>query len=297
MADLGVERVVDLEAEQEDAGQEPSTAPIEMPPAPRKSDLGWLGRNGGWVLLGLGLMFIGISVPLSDKQVVSSIFAFSGIAAAVFGVLLPRLEGPFQFSPTRFAATLVSARSIGARDDLTLEERADLILRILEIEGERRPQHAKRMRRMQDMLESGRGVGPLSSLRRPALPRPTPIELSDDPNRIRENGIAFEQHVAELFREDGWTVEKLDLANDAAANFVARRDGEDCYVETKLRRRLSGADGRLIVETAYASHKDRDPHKTRHVLAVNLGALSKQASEKLLGYVVEVMEIPVDLAA
>ncbi len=292
------EGTIEFEAEGEDAGQELTAAPIETPPAPRKSDLGWLGRNGGWVLLGLGLMFIGISVLLSDKQAVSSIFGFSGIAATVFGVLLPRLEGPFQFSPTKFAATLVSARSVGTRDDLTLEERADLILRILEVEGERRPyHHDKRLQRMQEKLESGSGVGPLSALRRPSLPRPIPVELSDNPDRIRENGVAFEQHVAQLFREDGWTVEELDLANDTAANFVARKDGEDCFVETKLRRRLSGADGRRIVETARASYKGRDPNKTRHVLAVNLGALSKKASQELLGYMVEVMEIPVDLPA
>src|SRR4051794_29841784 len=89
----------------------------------------WLGRNGGWVLLVFGVALVVVAIVFADKQAIASILAFSGVAAVVLGVLLSRLEGPFELSPTKLAATLRAARKAGVREDLTLEERADLILR------------------------------------------------------------------------------------------------------------------------------------------------------------------------
>ncbi len=70
-------------------------------------------------------------MAIAEKQAVASILAFSGVASAIFGVLLSRLEGAFEFSPTKFSATLKAARTVGIRDDLTLDERAQVIFACL----------------------------------------------------------------------------------------------------------------------------------------------------------------------
>lgn len=255
-----------------------------------RSDLDWLGRNGGWALLAFGIGLIVLATAIADRETVAAIFAFCGVASAVFGVLLPRLEGSFVFSPTKFSATLAEARRVGIREDLTLEERADLILRLLDVEGDER-KHAKRVDRKERMLKSSRGIGPVPERHYP-LPQPPPFARPSDTDRVHETLIAFEAHVAAAFREVGWEIEELGPASPF--DFVATQEGEKNKVKVKLSRRFSAADAQSFIAAARES-MDLGENE-RCVLAVNRGALSKQASQAFLGpsFSIQVLEVPVE---
>src|SRR4051812_3484569 len=100
--------------------------------------LDWLGRNGGWVLLALGLLVLSLGLLFADHEALASVLGFSGVAVAVLGVLLSRLEGTFELSPTKLAGTLKRARQVATREDLTLEERGDALLHLLRVPSEPR---------------------------------------------------------------------------------------------------------------------------------------------------------------
>ncbi len=255
-----------------------------------RSDLDWLARNGGWVLLAFGIGLIALATAIANKEAVAAIFAFCGVASAVFGVLLPRLEGSFVFSPTKFAATLAEARKVGIREDLTLEERADLILRLLDVEGDER-KHAKRVDRKERLLKRSLGVSPVPERHYP-LPQPPPFARPSDTDRVHETLVAFEAHVAAAFREAGWAIEELGPASPF--DFVATQEGEKNNVEVKLSRRFSAADAQAFIA---AADESIDPGENeRCVLVVNRGALSEQASQAFLGssFSIQVLEVPVE---
>lgn len=254
-----------------------------------QNDLDWLGRNGGWVLLGFGIGLIALATAIADKETVAAVFAFCGVASAVFGVLLPRLEGSFVFSPTKFAATLTEARKVGVREDLTLEERADLILRLLDVEGDRK--HTKKVQRKERALKGSRGVAPVPGRLHP-LPHPAPFTRPSNTSLVHEAFLAFEAHVADAFREAGWELEQL--GSSSRFDFIAAKDGEKNYVEVKLSRRLSAADAQAFLAVVNES-VDRE-ESARFVLAVNQGALSKDASRALMrsSFTVQVLEVVVE---
>jgi hypothetical protein len=254
------------------------------------ADLDWLGRNGSWVLMAFGVGLIALSALIADKEAVAVVLAFCGVAAVVFGVLLPRLEGSFVFSPTKFSATLSEARKAGVREDLTLEERADLILRLIDVEGDEH-KYAKKVARKERGLRGGRGVGPPPERLFP-LPDPLPFVRPSRADEVHETHRAFKDHVADAFRDGGWDVESLEPGSPF--DFVASREGERNYVEAKLSRRLSAADAEAFIAIA---NQKLDPAKNDNfVLAVNRGALSKQASRAFVGPSPRIMvfEVPVE---
>jgi hypothetical protein len=270
--------------------QEESQGPVQPRRSAIAGDLDWLGRNGGWVLVAFGLGLIALAVIVADSEAVAVVFAFCGVASVVFGVLLPRLEGSFVFSPTKFAATLSEARRVGVREDLTLEERADLMLRVLGVEGDE-SRHAKRVSRRERAFRSGLGVRPLPERHYP-LPRPDPFNRPAEEGHVHEAHVAFEEHVAAAFEDSGWALEKLGPASPF--DFVTTQGDEKNFVTAKLVRRFSAADAKLFVETA-EEIMDLQGNE-RCVLAVNRGALSSQASQALLRpvFLVEVLEVPVE---
>jgi hypothetical protein len=250
------------------------------------SDLDWLGRNGGWVLLVLGLVLIALSVVIINKrEAVASILAFSGVAAFVFGVLLSRLEGAFEFSPTKFAATLKAVRTVGIREDLTLEEKADLIIHLLGV-GRDEQEAAE-----PTYLEAPKVEG--SDDQRDYLPaRLLSFTAPTEINQVKLAGSSFEQHVAQIFRAERWDVEETRPGPDSGFDFIARKNDKTLYIEVKLRHRLSTADAYQVIG---AVHSRNDPPDVRYALAVNAGALSASARAALAADPnIYVMEIPVE---
>lgn len=237
----------------------------------------WLSRNGGRLLLVFGVALVAIAVAIADKQVVASVLAFSGVGAAIFAVLLTRLEGSFKFSPAKFAATLKAAREVGVREDLTLEERADLILRVLGVGGEDQTGTVI----IDPIVIDARGQ-PSDDVsiaeEPPLLPRPLSFTVPGATDEVHRVAQAFEHHVERLFRESGWDVEEVQRAGDGAFDFAAQKDRRLLYVEVKLHRRLTMADARQFL--AMVLMRDDSP-ATHYVYAVNAGALSAAARNVL----------------
>jgi hypothetical protein len=239
-------------------------------------------------MLGLGLALIALAALLSSRQAVASIFAFSGVATAVLGVLLSRLEGRFELSITRLVANFRAARNAGTREDLTFEERANLIFKLLEISGdatspaptEDRPKARPGADQRRDPAKND-----------PSLPRPINFAVTGETDRTGAVAVAFERHVACVFEGDGWEVES-SMGTDRGFDFVARRDGVTAYVGVKLRRRVSAADIRQARGTMEAIAQDPS---SRYVLVVNAGALSGMAREELSRTArLEVLEVPIE---
>ncbi len=243
----------------------------------------FLTRNGGWVLLLLGVGLIALGVVTVDHEVVASAFAFTGIASAILGVLLPRLEGDFEFSPTRLAATLQAVRSASVREDLTFDERANEILRLLGVGG------ARSSETRQQTEEAGSGLSQRGE---------RDVDLAEVTAFVVRNtggghlALAFEHHVMEAFRRSGWAVESVGPGSDLGVDFVAQREGQEAFVQVKLARRFTVADLDYLISSFYRADR---LGTARHVLAINSGALSATARGRLrVTEGLDVVEIPVE---
>jgi hypothetical protein len=62
----------------------------------------WLSRYGGWVLLAASAVLIGLAALFSNRPAVAPVFALGGIALIILSVLLPRIQGTFEFNATGF---------------------------------------------------------------------------------------------------------------------------------------------------------------------------------------------------
>jgi hypothetical protein len=243
----------------------------------------FLTRHGGWVLLLFGAVLIGLAVVVASHEALAAIFAFTGIASAVIGVLLPRLTGDFEFSPTRLAATLKEIRNTSVREDLTFEERANEVLRLLEVGGSFPTQSAQHGGDASSLDQSRAGDDTLPSV---------PTFEVEGPKRRGSLGVEFERHVMDAFRQADWKLTLLERGHDVGVDFVAKRKGRTIYVQLKFARRLSVAD----LDRVAATFSRVDPSGVAgHVLAINEGALSLAARERLMQTPsLEVVEIPVE---
>jgi hypothetical protein len=277
---------------------------------PTEDEIDWLGQRAGWVLLALGVVLIGLAVTTAGHEAVAAIFAFSGAATAIFGVLLSRLEGPFEISPTRFSGVLKKLKNVSAREDLTFEERANLLLKILGVSGASTPapppaapparREAPRARRGAPAA-SGRdatstGAGPTTSSeiptrqQRPPLPRPVPFTVTGETDRAGAVAQAFERFVIERFRADGWEVDAA-RSMDRGFDFKAQKDETEAFVEVKLRRRFSAADAAALIGAVKTWGETTD----QWILAINAGALSGAAREQFSAFpAIEVWEVPIE---
>jgi|GEM_PF-5787303 len=85
----------------------------------------WLSRYGGWVLLAGSIVLIALAALFSRRAAVAPIFALGGIALVILGVLLPRIEGVFEFNTT----------PSGRRADIIAERDGELL--VIEVKDDR----------------------------------------------------------------------------------------------------------------------------------------------------------------
>lgn len=252
-------------------------------------DTGWLGHRGGWVLLGLGAALIALAVLTSSHEALAAIFAFTGIATAILGVLLPRLEGPFEISVTKLAATIKAARKIGVSEDLTFDDRANAIFKLLGITGSASPtEKPKVASKAEDRPTPPTSAEPTA----PPFPSPLSFIVTGEVDRSHAVGMAFERHVQHAFDRAGWETEAAGPGVDYGVDFVARNDSRVAFVTVLMRRRLSAAD----VDRAIGTFRRIDPsEESLHVLAVNEGAFSARSREALAtASNLHVLEFPVE---
>lgn len=233
----------------------------------------WLAQHGGWVLLAFGIAVVAAAVLVADHDPVASVLGFAGVATAVFGVVLSRLEGAFEISPTKISATLRKARQVGVRDDLTLEEKADAILGLLGV-GAPSGTAASEEEAAPSVTQD---ASPKREASIPKLPRPTPFVATVDEGRPVHAAMAFEKHVEADFARQGWDVQ--EQTHDVGVDLFVSKDNFRAAVEIKLRRQLSLADARAFLNTAMLSIEGGRVDGA--ILAVADGTLSR-AAEALL---------------
>lgn len=85
-----------------------------------KSD--FLARRGGWMLVIWGVVLVILACVFASSTAVASIFAFTGAASVVLGILAARFEGDFELSATGLKGKLIA---VAVREDLTLEDKGD----------------------------------------------------------------------------------------------------------------------------------------------------------------------------
>jgi Holliday junction resolvase len=206
------------------------------------------------LLVVFGVALVVLAAHDADHEVVAPVFAFTGVACVVLGVILHRVEA------LELSATSLRAKLFGVvkREDLTLEEKADAMI---------------------DLLEQQR------TSRSPE-------------NRPRTGGAArttafdFERAVAEFFREDGWEVEDVGGgAPDVPVDLLAR-SGDDLYViEAKTFQHPSVADIARAVDQVKLAQKAFPGAKL--VIAVPTGTkVTPGAQEVLRATGVSLYEVP-----
>jgi hypothetical protein len=208
----------------------------------------FLARRGGWMLVGWGVVLVALACIFAGEATIASIFAFTGVAIVVLGVLAARFEGDFELTAMGLKGKLLA---VAEREDLTLEDKGDEMVRLVEREvGGHRQLPA---------VEQGPRLDPSTGMRR---------------------YLAFEDKVMEWFRANGWSVERVD--HRAAGDFIAKRNGATRLVEVKARSRISTADIRQIVGKAILADHPEYGRDFKVVLAVPAGSLTKMARDAAL---------------
>lgn len=225
----------------------------------------WLSA-AAMVVLGIAAMVL--AVVKSDHEALSVIFAFTGIATAVFGLLLPRLEGDCELSATGFKGKLLrAARRVVSDDGLTLEEKGDALSVLLLDAGptEGRQRRSQSSEPLGAAESSSAGIVALQPFE---WPRPLPPGTL----LVRHVPRDFESHVRRAFEESGWSVSRVPRSR--FGDFVAERRGETLLVEVKAARHLASAD----VAQMLARYTDSPSDAQKLVLAVPAESLSSAAS-------------------
>jgi hypothetical protein len=226
-----------------------------------KSD--FLARRGGWMLVIWGVVLVILACVFASSTAVASIFAFTGAASVVLGILAARFEGDFELSATGLKGKLIA---VAVREDLTLEDKGDEMVRIVE-----RTAHVQ--------LESTASSQPPWS----------------GPSGAMSRGLAFEQAAMDWLRSTGWQIDPPGNNGRGLGDFIAKKDGEILLVEVKYRSRLSVADVRHVQDmAAEVASIDQTPG-LRFVLAVPAGSLSRSArhaATKDSAVPLKILEIP-----
>ncbi len=172
----------------------------------------FLARRGGSILVVWGVILVALACVFQGQATIAPIFAFTGVASVVLGVLAARFEGDFELSATGLKGKLLA---VAEREDLTLEEKGDALVRIVARETSR------------------------------IVDRDTAVEQRVTWSRqggLSQRGLAFGSQVTEWFQSDGWQIEPPIAAYGQVGDFMARKDGETLLVNVMARSGLRAAD-------------------------------------------------------
>lgn len=227
----------------------------------------FLARHGGWMLLVWGIVLVVLACVFANEDTVAPIFAFTGVASFVLGILAARFEGDFELSATRLKGKLLA---VAAREDLTLEDKGEELVRLAEEgsgdEPEWRPESSSAWR----------------------------------PYRALQRYMAFEERARDWFLANGWQVEQRESLT-GYGDFIATKNGMTALVEVKSRSRLSAADIHRILDLADRAAPiavgDGPASEVTFALAVPEGSLSEAAEHAARNEAqrpVMIVEIPED---
>jgi len=244
----------------------------------RANELDFLGRHASWLLVIFGIALLVTGVVIARKEAVAVVLAFSGVGVFVIGVLLSQLEGTIELGPTRLKAQLRRAREVSFREDLTLEEKADLLMRIIGTApgGATEPEFLSEVSAVRPGVSEE--MAEPSTASQPPLPAPLSFIVTGATDQLSQVARAFETHVARVFRQSGWEVVIDPRFAIRPYDLQASKDSWTLYIETKLRRRIGAADiERLLLNWRSGGHSDRE----LFVVATNQGALTHTARQLL----------------
>jgi hypothetical protein len=236
-------------------------------------------RHGSAILLAVGIVLIGLATWQATHEAVASVFAFGGIAAAVLSVLIERIEGAFEFTPTGLKATLSALRRVEEREDLTLEEKADEILAL--VAAMSKPEMDRTAAPEMPSTQAQAATGTI-------FPTFDVYVVDAD---AHASGLRFEQFVRDAFIANGWHVNARQHVAGYEVDLVARRESLTLFIETKLRRSKIGmADAAQFV----AKTRSSGDRQAQWALVLPAGGLTS-AAQTLLASVatLHVLEVPV----
>lgn len=229
----------------------------------------FLARYAELLLLVLGCALIALAVLFIEHDAVASIFAFTGVASAILGIVFSRAEGPIEVGPAGLKATITRLSTVAKSEELTLEDKGEILATTFdELSQTVEP----------EPIPSAEALGT--------------AELSGGGGTAGPHPSAFETAAMEQLASEGWEIERARL-QDQGFDFKARRDTEVLLVEVKARRRLAAADIRRVLSyllpAAQAAH-------AIPVLVVPLGAATPTAMNAIADTGVRLIELPWDTA-
>ena len=229
----------------------------------RRTGNEFLSQHGGLVVAGTGIALIVLAAKYSDRAEVAPIFAFTGIAAVILGVLLPRLTGETELSLNRIKFVLMGAKDALGAGRLTPEEVSNLyeglLLRI-------------------DALASGREARSDPCRGAPPTGSPTQAEPETGVNSLTPSKppvVPFsELTLLGVFKDflvrNHWSVEETPTSDDGGWDIQAVRASERLMVQAKAAMQIGAVDIATIAVLLDAFTLDI-PHG---VLVVPDGAMS-----------------------
>jgi hypothetical protein len=208
-----------------------------------------------------GIALVALACVFASRATIAPIFAFGGVACVVLAILLSRIEGDFELTATGLKARLQATQQIVAREDLTLDEKAEEIIDVV------------------------------ASPPREIAPRFLKVPHHSSGAAAAARGLRFERAVARHLEAQGWEVaatRHMDFGRD----LIVTRKGQTMAVVVKANRHLARAD----IERALTGQTGSDAMKL--ILAVQPGALSTEARRFVaeLGDHVSVVEVSDDEA-
>lgn len=230
-----------------DAGGSDSAAPTDASESDGQSGRDILSDYGGWLLTTWGVALVVLACVFAKQATIAPIFAFTGVALTVLGVLGARFEGDFELSATGLKGRL---RATADRDDLTLEDKGEALMRFASSEP-------------RQQLGDSRSQWQAWST------------ASNSVRRAQE----FEAQARRHFEAEGWRVTSTEGSLGPIGDFAAKKDNELLVAEVKARPSLSSADVMsLLSRISRVADSDQVP-RFSIALVVPRGSLSPAARQ------------------
>ena len=196
----------------------------------------WLARHGGVILVATGVALITLAAVYSTRVAVAPVFAFTGIASVILGVVLPRVEA-LELSQSRIKLVLsrvleaVAARRTPEEIGVLYEHGFDQIA----------------------VAVSGREPSPAllpSAAPESALPPSAPAQDRPDGISPRERlsplaaptSASLQKAVMRWLERNGWDAKPQTGNSDPGWDVDAVRNNERIAVQVKAAHAISAAD-------------------------------------------------------